>query len=247
LAKKRRQKIEKKEDYVYTPPEIDKHQFIRDELRNAKATFVAFGLAILMGLVSFGLLIAIGDFRVGAIIGIFGVAALPFIYGKIKLDISGFEWKNWAGVIAVYIFSWLMIAVLLVNPPLTDLASPEIKDVVIEELIIDKDGNENWTKALVNTDGETTINLDAQFRILVTILDNDELDVNSINLEFDSTIETNGTVELRELEKHRYSFEARFSQPTAQTGDYKYEITAKDTNGNKEVKSGSITLVQPTN
>jgi hypothetical protein len=243
LAKKRRQKVEKKEDYVFTPPEVDRNEFIRDELRNAKATFISFGFAILMGLVSYGLLMAIGDFRVGGIIGIFAVGALPFIYNYMKLDISGFDWKNWAGVVAVYIFSWLMIAVLLVNPPITDMASPEVKEIsfeVYEENVVDNETVYKWVSIEKNTDGDIVVPHNTTFRILVTVIDNNELDENSVMLKFE---DTGGSYSREKIDDHRYSFEFGFGSPFDETGDFNFEISAKDTNGNEKVKSGSFTIV----
>ena len=246
MAKKRRQKVEKKDDYVFTPPEVDRNQFIRDELRNAKATFTSFGFAVLMGLVSYGLLMAMGDFRVGAIIGIFAVGALPFIYNYIKLDISGFEWKNWAGVIAVYIFSWLMIVVLLVNPPITDMASPEINNIVFEVYEETPEDNitvSEWVKLEKNTDGVIIVPYNTTFRVLVTVIDNDELDENSVLIRFKTTENIGGSILRESIDDHRYSFETIFEPQHAQPGDYTYEITAKDVKGNKEVLRGSFSVV----
>jgi len=246
LAKKRRQKVEKKEDYVFTPPEVDKNQFIRDEIRNAKATFISFGFAVLMAFVSFGFLLALDDFRVGGVIGLFAVAGLPFIYNFFKLDISGFEWKNWAGVLAVYIFSWLMISIILSNPPITDIASPEIRDISVqlyEEKIENNQTVSLWVPIERNTDGDIVVPYNKTFRIVATVIDNGNLDENSIQISFQSISSFTGNVQVIKLGDNEYGFESKFSPTNSQQGDYSFKISARDTKGNEAVKSGTFIVI----
>ena len=245
MAKKRRQKIEKKEDYVFQAPEMNKNDFIRKEMRNAKATVLAFIFAIFMGFLTFGIRMALDDFRVAAIIGLFSVAALPFIYNAIKLDQTDFEKKNWLGVGAIYIFTWLMISIVMSNPPITDIASPEISEPVIE--IWNPDVVDNvtvgWEEATVNSDGEVSLNINQTFRIVVDIVDNGDLDLNSIRCDLISPGQQVVTVPREKLSDHEYSFEHTFTGPGIHAGSYQFWILASDSADN-EAEAGGILILQ---
>jgi hypothetical protein len=245
LAKKRRQKIEKKEDYIFKPPEYEKSEFIRNELRNAKATLLAFIFAIFMAMISYGFLRLLDDFRVGAVVGLFGIVGLPVIYSSLKIDMAEFEKKTWLGVGAVYIFAWLMISMLIVNPPLTDLAEPQINEISIEELEINVTTNvttRNWVPVVGNSDGDISIKVNATFRITAEIIDNGALESNSVRCELISIDNQVHTLKKSSSSDYKYAFEYNQAALNLNAGTYQYKIYAKDESGNDAVSTGIIIL-----
>lgn len=133
MAKKRKKdKKTEDEEYEFTPPEFKEREFLQKELKDTRAAIVTVGIAVL-----FGVLAAVvtatspGLSAIAFLIGIAGIFLLKYIYGMLKVDISGFTKKNWAGTIVTYFFTFLAIWVLLINTPFADLADPSIDDVVI--------------------------------------------------------------------------------------------------------------------
>ena len=244
MAKKRRQKIEKKDDYVFKPTEMDKNAFIRRELRNAKTMFLAFGLAIVMGFVSFGLMMALGDFRVGAVIGIFAVATLPFMFNTFKIDMVDYEKKNWLGAGAIYLFTWLMVVIIMSNPPIADIASPEIFEPSIEtwnpEIVENK--TVGWEAAQRTSDGEVTVNVNESFRIVVEIFDNRAVDGDTVRCDLISPGSVVIALTTNELGDNEFTFEHTFTDPNSEKGVYEFRIRASDSSDNDVEDTGSFIL-----
>jgi len=183
LAKKRRQKIEKKDDLDLKLPEFDEHQFIDLELRKAKLSLIAFIFALVMVFITYQLyLITYPDARGPIVLGLFAVLAVPFIINQLKIDISDFEWKNWIGVGAIYVMSWLAIFILLCNPPFSDFIEPELdEDSIIIHYVKSGDNSENWIEWNTTTDPQALIS-PIKIRISVKIYDNSEVDKDSVKI-----------------------------------------------------------------
>ena len=242
MAKKRRQKIGKKEDYDFSEPEFDKSDFVRKEIRNAKANFLAFGFAVVMALISIGFLLLLDDFRVGAVIGLFGVVGLYFVFNTAGLDMENFEKKTWAGVGAVYIFTWLMLTILISNPPILDIAEPDIDDVFVESPAVGVNAT-GWGPVERTTNGEYIIHINESFRIRAKIVDNGDLKTDSIKCEITSSESTQvHTANREKLGDSKYAFDYSFSGATIQTGFYEFTIFAEDSDGNSAEYSGILYL-----
>jgi hypothetical protein len=244
LAKKRRQKIEKKDDYVFKPPEFDKNDFIRNEMQKAKTTFIAFFFAVIMAFVSFGFLILLNDYRAGAVIGILAAFAMIFIFNILKIDFMELEMLSRLSAFGVYYFTWLVILIILSNPPITDLAEPEIHNVKIEINNVNIIANSTisiWDPAEnLDAEGFVIINVNRTFRIRAEIWDNFNLDTNSIRCELHAPDDIVITLTRKEHFDQIFSFEHIFSGTNVQTGLYEYQIHAKDVSGNTALIKGSI-------
>jgi hypothetical protein len=235
LAKKRRFKTEKKVEYDFKIPEFDEHEYISLEIRKSKMSFIAFLFALLIVIVTYFIYTATHpDWRFPVVIGLFSVAALPFMVRTIKLDTTGFDWKNWLGAGAVYILSWLAIFIIVINPPFSDFAEPEIDDS-ITYLGTNADNN---TWITLNYDEETIPNIISpeRIRIRAKITDNTELRKESILVTLSSNIipNQNQTVfEMRDDGDNFYIIEFLLtnSSMSFNPGTFEFTITAEDING----------------
>ena len=138
MAKKRHKAEEK---VVFKKPDFDEKEYMRKELLNAKVGIITFFYAIPFGVVSWQLTLA--DLSIfGFLVVIMGILSLRYVYPYLGVDVEKFEKKTWFGNGAVLVFTWLSIWVLLLNPPFSDMASPDITNVQVS-------GNDgvNWTAA----------------------------------------------------------------------------------------------------
>ena len=133
MAKKRKKdKKKEEEEYEFTPPEFNEREFLVKELKETRAAIVTVGIAVV-----FGVLAAVvtastpGLTAIAFVIGIAGIFLLKYVYGMLRVDISGFTKKNWAGTVATYFFTFLAIWVLLINTPFADLSAPSIDQATI--------------------------------------------------------------------------------------------------------------------
>jgi hypothetical protein len=137
MAKRRKEKDEE-EDKPFKLPKFDEEAFLKRERRNVKSTFISFLLGAFIALICFGFWALIGDnpFRwelvllVGLINGVF----LKQIFIRFRLDITDFTRKNWFGSYAIYLISWIIIFIILVNPPIYDGEPPKVDLVVMPEM-----------------------------------------------------------------------------------------------------------------
>lgn len=249
MAKKRRQKIEKKDDYVFKMPEMDKNEFIRKEIRNAKTTFIAFGFAILMAVVSFGIRLALDDFRVAAIIGLFAVVGLPFLFNFLKIDMTEYEKKSWLGVGAVYIFTWLLVLFIISNPPITDLAEPQIADIQLEAYSYNETLNLTvWEPIREIFNDQPVVHFNQEFQIKARIWDNHKLKEDSIRCELfyinpdSDTKDPGDTIDAKKHDENVYTFEYTFFNTTSSSGMFEYRIYAEDESDNWVEHFGRISL-----
>jgi hypothetical protein len=242
LAKKRRQKIEKKEEDDFDFPEFDEHQFISMELNKAKIALVAFLYAILIVFFTYQLYnITYPDARAPMALGFLAVAAIPFISKFVRIDISEFDWKNWLGAGAVYVFSWLAIFIILVNPPFSDFVEPEI-DEEVSYLRLDGSG-QNWTKwdtlAEINT-----LRTPERINFSIEISDNSQIDKDSVRITIDGIL--NNSIKNKKMihiKDNNYKIDLKSGNGPFPPDRYKYDIRVKDSFGNEGVKTGEFQIV----
>ncbi|MCK4368021.1 MAG: hypothetical protein KAW84_08775 [Thermoplasmata archaeon] len=134
---KKRHRVEEK--VVFKRPDFDEKEYMRKELLNAKVGIITFFYALPYGVVSWQLTLA--DLSIlGFLAVIVGILSLRYVYPYFGVDVEKFEKKTWFGNGAVLVFTWLSIWVLLLNPPFSDMASPDITKVQVIGSSV------NWTK-----------------------------------------------------------------------------------------------------
>jgi hypothetical protein len=245
LAKKRRQKIEKREDYDFKFPEFDEHQYISLELNKAKASLVAFLFAIVMVILTYQFyLVTHPDARGPVVLGFFAVFALPFIIRWAKVDISDFDWKNWLGSGAVYVMSWLAIFILVLNSPFSDFIEPHIDEDTVQFYYIKAGDDPNIWYEWNTSDDPPTMKVPVKIKISVKITDNTEVDKDSVKITIQGPF--NGTIN----RKMNYDSEDRYIVEIENNGEpfnssnkpYSYTITVKDTHGYKSEYIGKFQI-----
>ena len=131
MAKKRRKHEEEKEEKEYKAPEFDEREFLMNEMETGKVTILAAIMSIPMAIIAFLVMGPLGA-GVGLILGIMGAGSIYFLLPFLKIDPKEFKPKNWFGPISTYLFAFLAIWVLLVNPPFNDYAGPQFISIDAE-------------------------------------------------------------------------------------------------------------------
>ncbi|UCE74284.1 MAG: hypothetical protein JSV56_00890 [Methanomassiliicoccales archaeon] len=228
MAKKRR-KSKEEAGYEFKEPEFDEKEYLKKEVRDTKTLFVTFGYALLMAFASFGLTFV--DVALAALLGIIGIVFLRHIYPLIGVDTSLLEKKQWGSNIIMYLFTWLLVWILLCNPPISDFAKPTIKRDGIYF-----GGPGNWTKLNDTNEIDYTMNVS----INATIVDNVEVDEKTIIIiirekEGDEFIEKERSP-MNRIGKNKYAYVVS----DLKQRPYEYTISAEDVNNLETSLSGNF-------
>jgi len=124
-------KKNKRDDPNWEPPEFDEVQFMRTEMRSARAAIVVVLWAVPAALVSWGLTL-LGIAVVAFFAGLGMMFLLKWIIPLVRVDTSKYKRKDWLGHGGTFFFSWLAFWILLLNPPFADLTSPAIYAVTVD-------------------------------------------------------------------------------------------------------------------
>jgi len=220
MAKRRKEKDEE-EDKPFKLPKFDEEAFLKRERRNIKSTFISFLFGALMALICFGFWVLIGDnpFRwelvllVALVNGVF----LRQIFIRFRLDISDFARKNWFGSYAIYFISWLVILIVLVNPPIYDDEPPRVELMVLPDM--------------QEAGGEVMV--------LAKITDNSGIEESGISFTLDGTELSSASYDYKDE-----VFDYRHKGPDVLTSDedHNFELTITDVGGNSKKITGSFTF-----
>lgn len=131
MAKKKR-KDKEEQEYEFKPPEFDEREFLLKELRDTKTVLLTVGYAGLFGILA-GVITGVDDrlAPIGFALVLAGLVSLKYIYPLLKIDVSEFQKKNWAGNIAWFFFTFLAVWVLSFNYPFADHADPSVTDLTV--------------------------------------------------------------------------------------------------------------------
>ncbi|HTD80918.1 MAG TPA: hypothetical protein VK723_02080 [Thermoplasmata archaeon] len=119
----------------WKPPEFDEVEFMKKEMRAAKATILVVLWTIPAALISWGLTLA-GVAVVAGFAGLGMMFLLKWIFPLLNVDISGYKRKDWLGHGVTFFFSWLAFWILLLNPPFADLTNPVILGVAVDGISV---------------------------------------------------------------------------------------------------------------
>ncbi len=231
MAKKRKKQKEEEESYEFKFPEFDEEEYLRKEVRETKALFTTFFYAALIGIVS-SLLRPI-DVALAALVGIIGIILLRHIYPLLGINTSLFEKKQWGTNIIFYIFTWLLIWIILANPPFADIQAPNIKNDGI--YFIDDDGN--WTK--LTGDIEIKISFGDNVSFNFTVVDNVEVDKSTVRIVIVHNEDEIVDAPMEHISGNKYVYVLQ----NVDQGKHEYEISAKDTNNQEETLSGYFIVI----
>ncbi len=125
MAKKKR-----KDDAEWDLPEFDEVQYMRTEIRSARAAIVAVLWAVPAALVSWGITLA--NLAVVAFFAGLGMMfLLKWLVPLVGVETKEWKRRDWLGHGTTFFFSWLAFWILLLNPPFADLTNPHIVSVSV--------------------------------------------------------------------------------------------------------------------
>ncbi|MEM0466320.1 MAG: hypothetical protein QXX20_01785 [Candidatus Thermoplasmatota archaeon] len=209
MAKKRKEASEE-EELDFTIPEFDEEKFLKRERRNIKTMLIAFGFGILISLISFGLwaLMSESNFR-WMLVLMFGVVCgvwIRYLFLRLNIDLTDFGRRGWFSSLATYFVTWLIVLVVLVNPPFYDGEKPSVDVAVLPGMQ----------------------ELGGTVKIVAHIIDN--VGVHTDGIDFTVTY-PNGTMIHPAFSYTNNIFEYVYENPENILGQYTFSLTVTDVNG----------------
>jgi len=221
MAKRRKEKDEE-EEKPFKLPKFDEEAFLKKEKRNIKATFISFLFGCLMALICFGFWALMGRenalrWELVLLVAVIDAAFLKYIFLRFNVDLSDFARKNWFGSYATYFFTWLIVFVVLVNPPFYDDEDPRMEVVVLPEM--QEPGGE--------------------IIIVAKITDNSGIEKQDITFTLDDN-----SISSNDFEYIDSIFIYYYKGSDNITGDeiHDYTLTVKDHGGNSKENKGSFSF-----
>jgi len=209
-------KGKKEEEYEFEMPEFDEKEFIEKEKRKAKTYFIAFAFGIAMGIISRFAWVNISPNLRWILTFLLAICSLGFlakIFQIFGVDISKFGKKEWLGSVSFYMFTWLAIFILAINPPFYDASPPKIDCVALP---------------VIQQAGGSVL-------IAAKITDNVAVKSASVNITDGSSWKVYSMQ--RDGDVYTYSYENNG------TGEFNYTIIATDKNGRESTFAGNFSFV----
>ena len=208
-----------KEEYEFQMPHFDEEEFIVEQKKKAKSSFISFGFGILMGIICSAIWISLGDsalkWSVTFLLGICSIGFLIKVFQLFKIDVSTFERKDWLGTGAFYFFTFLAFFIICINPPFYDGSSPVIDTFSLP-------GAQEVGGHIVLT---------------AKITDNVGLSNTNIEIFTPNGATINGSLIKDGTQMYFYDF----MNTENITGLFTYRITSEDSNGNEAAENGNFT------
>jgi hypothetical protein len=239
MAKKRKKDKEEKQEYEFTPPEFNEREFLLKEIKDTKTVLLTVGYAALIGALA-GVLSNINESLIptGFALVIGGLFSLKYVYPLLKIDVSQFQKKNWAGNIMWFFFTFLAIWVLTFNFPIVDHADPSVTYVTIwvdsgtnvtaiDYEYVDSVGGYVWVPRW-GEDLGTVIHASASYTINITAKVADNGNLASVRLSVSGA----DFVSMASEGNHRFGYELTGDQLSA---SLTFEIRAADDAGHVKV------------
>ncbi len=215
MSKRKKQEEEEVEDFEF--PEFDRADYMKGEINKGKSILATMAIAPLFSYVSMVIFELTMEWTLGFVMFIPGLFLIGPIHNLIGVDINRFGKKEFFMNGAMFFFTWLVIWVLLMNPPFNDFAPPSVErfsvDVLIDDQWVDLDDAELGS-------GIYTVNLTAK------ITDNTEVRPDSIRIQIEGEL-----YPMENVDEHHYSIIHNF---TARTNPYTFIISMEDVNGNSD-------------
>lgn len=209
MAKKRKEKPEE-EELDFKLPKFDEEKFLKKERRNIKTLFISFLFGLLIALISFGFWTLLSDsgfrWELVLLLGVFNISWLKYLFLKLNIDLTDFGRKGWFGSFALYFFTWIIVLIVLVNPPFYDEESPNIEVVTLPGMQ----------------------ELGGTVEIAALITDNVGVEKQRINF---TLIDPNNNTSSPDFAFENNIFEYTYENIDNLIGEYAFTISATDING----------------
>jgi hypothetical protein len=221
MAKKRKEKDEEKE-IDFKIPKFDKEKFIKNERQKIKITFLSFFFGVAIAFISFGFWVLLKDnifrWELVLLFGVFTAAWLKYILIRLNIDMKELGRRGIFSSYAIYFFTWLLILIVLTNPPFYDDEEPLIEVVTLP----------------------SAQELDGTVKIIARITDNVGIEKIDFNLVYPNGTNSNPTNYLFEDNIFSYTYE----NPNDILGEYYFTLLATDFSGLKSyIQNGNGTFI----
>jgi hypothetical protein len=220
MAKRRKEGTEEEEQFDFQIPKFDEEGFLKRERRNIKTLFIAFLFGLLIAVICFGFWAAMGEnflrWELVLLVGVVNVIWIKYLFSKLNFDLTDFGRKGWLSAFATYFFTWLLVLVVLVNPPFYDAEAPHVEVVALPG---------------IQGPGGTIL-------IAAYIVDN--VGVNKAGINFMVT-DPNGTIHTPEFTYENDIFRYTYENPSNLRGTYNYMFIVSDVNNRKTTVTDSFT------
>ncbi len=228
MAKKKRRSPKKKkeeEEYEFVPPEFDEREFLENDIFTTKVLGLVVVLAVVLGIFAYFLTSLIGV-AAGALLLFVSIGALGTILQIFRVNIADIEKKTMIGNYLTFIFLFLAVWIIAMNPPISDYADPEIGEPVF---FFDDDG---WSEVEITGDNRFSFTYadEADAKIEAEVVDNGELE--SVTLKLRKGGAEYQEFEMVKGEDHIWSHEFKLDSGAA---EYDFRIVAVDTAGNEAI------------
>jgi len=220
MAKRRKEGAEVEEQLDFQIPKFDEEGFIKRERRNIKTLFIAFLFGLLIAVICFGFWVLLeGSFlrwELVLLVGVVNAVWIRYLFLKLNIDLTDFGRKGWLTTYAAYFFTWLLILIVLVNPPFYDGEAPHVEVVALPGM---------------QEPGGTIL-------IAAYIVDN--VGVNKAGINFTIT-DQNGITFTPDFTYENNIFRYTYENPSDLLGASNYTFIVSDVNNRKTTIIGSFT------
>jgi hypothetical protein len=220
MAKRRKEGTDPAEPLDFQIPKFDEEGFMKKERRNIKTLFISFLFGLLIAAICFGFWVLLeGNFlrwELVLLVGVVNSVWIKYLFIKLNIDLTDFGRKGWLSAFVTYFFTWLLLLIVLVNPPFYDGEAPHIEMVALPGM---------------QEPGGTIL-------FAAHIVDN--VGINKAGITFTIT-DPNGTVYTPEFTYENNIFRYTYENPNNILGTFNYTAIASDTSNRKTTISGTFT------
>jgi hypothetical protein len=219
MAKRRKEGEEQEEQFDFQIPKFDEEAFIKREKRNIKTMVISFLFGLLIAAICFGFWVLLnGSFvrwELVLLVAVVNAVWIKYIFLKLNIDLTEFGRKGWASAFATYFITWLIILIVLVNPPFYDAESPHIDIVCLPGM---------------QEPGGTVY-------IVANIVDNVGISKDGISL---TIADPNGTMQTPQYTFKNNTLQYTYTNPNNLTGTFNYSLLVTDINHHTTTTTGSF-------
>jgi hypothetical protein len=220
MAKRRKEGAEAEEQLDFQIPKFDEEGFMRKERRNVKTLFISFLFGMLLAVICFGFWVLLeGSFlrwELVLLVGVVNTIWIKYLFLKLNIDLTDFGRKGWLTTFVTYFFTWLLVLIVLVNPPFYDGEAPHVEMVTLPGM---------------QEPGGTIL-------FAAYIVDN--VGINKAGITFMIT-DPNGTVFTPEFTYENNIFRYTYENSNNILGTYNYTAIVSDVNNRKTIITGTFT------
>jgi hypothetical protein len=220
MAKRRKEGTDVEESLDFQIPKFDEEAFMKRERRNIKTLFISFLFGFLISVICFGFWALLeGNFlrwELVLLVGVVNSIWIKYIFIQLNIDLTDFGRKGWLTSFATYFFTWLLVLIVLVNPPFYDAEAPHVEVVALPGM---------------QEPGGTIF-------FAAYIVDNVGVDKAGINFMI---TDPNGTMFTPEFTYEDNILRYTYENPSDMLGTYNYTIIVSDVKNLKTTITGSFT------